>query len=61
MRLTVTKITFQKLKPGVINYRDYEYFNNERFRNNLLSEIANSYLEFDNNSLMNFSKCDDQR
>ena len=61
MRLTVTKITFQKLKPGVINYRDYEHFNNERFRDNLLSEISNSYLEFDNNSLMNFSKCDDQR
>ena len=45
MILTVTKMTFQKLKPGVINYRDYKHFNNESFRDNLLSE---TYLEFDN-------------
>ena len=32
MILTVTKMTFQKLKPRVRNYRDYKHFNNERFR-----------------------------
>ena len=53
MILTVTK-TFQKLKPRVINYRDYKHFNNERFRDDLLSEISNSYLEFDNNSFDEF-------
>ena len=26
MRLTVTKMTFKKLKPGVINYRDLQTF-----------------------------------
>ena len=51
MILTVTKMTFRKLKPRVINYRDYKHFNNERFRDDLLPEIPNSYLEFDNNSL----------
>ena len=54
MILTVTKMSFQKLKPRVINYRDYKHFNNERFRDGLLSEISNSYLEFDNNSFDEF-------
>ena len=49
-------MTFQKLKPRVINYRDYKHFNNERFRDDLLSEISNSYLEFDNNSFDEFFK-----
>ena len=41
-------MTFQKLKPRVMNYRDYKHFNNERFRDDLLSGISNPYLEFDN-------------
>ena len=54
MTLTVTKMTFQKLKLRVMNYRDYKHFKNERFRDDLLSEISNSYLEFDNNSFDEF-------
>ena len=54
MILTVTKMTFRKLKPRVINYRDYKHFNNDKFRDDLLSEISNSYLEFDNNSFDEF-------
>ena len=45
---------FQKLKPRVINYRDYKHFNNERFKDDLLSEILNSYLQFNNNSFDEF-------
>ena len=56
MILTVTKMAFQKLKPRVVNYRDYTHFNNERFRDDLASEISNSYLEFDNNSYDEFFK-----
>ena len=54
MILTVTKMTFQKLKPRVTNYRDYKHFNNESFRDDLLSGISNSHLEFDNNSFDEF-------
>ena len=54
MMLTVTKITFQKLKHRLTNYRDYKHSNNEKFRDDLLSEISNSYLEFDNNSFDEF-------
>ena len=44
MILTVTKMTFQNLKPRIINYRDYKHFNNERFRGDLLSEISYSCI-----------------
>ena len=54
MILAVTKMTFQNLKPRVINYKDYKHFNNERFRDDELSEISNSHLEFDNNSFDKF-------
>ena len=54
MILTVTKMTFQKLKPRIINYRDYKHFNNGRFRCDLMSELSNTKLEFNNNSFTEF-------
>ena len=54
MILTVTKMTFQKLKPRVISYRDYNHFNNETYRNELLSEISNSYLNFNDSGFNDF-------
>ena len=32
MTVTVAKINFQKLKPRIINYRDYKFFDNLRYR-----------------------------
>ena len=61
MILRVTKMTFQKLKPSVINYRDYKHFNNERFSDDLLPERSNSYLELGNKSFDEFSVCANQR
>ena len=52
--VTVTKMTFQKLKPRIINYRDYKFFDNVRYRNDLLQEISNSYLEFNDNGFSGF-------
>ena len=54
MILTVTKMTFQKLKPRVISCRDYKHFNNETYRNELLSEISNSCLNFDDSGFNDF-------
>ena len=54
MAVTVTKMTFQKLKPRIINYRDYKFFYNVRHRNDLLQEISNSYLEFNGNGFSGF-------
>ena len=57
MILTVTKMTFQKLNPRFKNYMDYKHFNNEMFRDDLLSEKSNSYLEFDNSFDEFFKMC----
>ena len=54
MTVTVKKMTFQKLKPIVINYRDSKFFDNVRYKNGLLQEISNSYLEFNGNGFSGF-------
>ena len=43
MTVTVTKMTFHKLKPRIINYRDYKFF-----------DISNSYLKFNDNRFSGF-------
>ena len=54
MTVTITKMTFQRLKPRIINYRDYKFFDNARYRNDLLQEIPSSYLEFNDNEFSGF-------
>ena len=54
MTVTVTKMTFQKLKPRIINYRDCKSFNNVKYRNDLLREISNCYLKFNDNGFSGF-------
>ena len=39
MVVTVMKTSFERLKPRIINYRDYKSFKNKLFREELLSEI----------------------
>ena len=41
-KLTVTtlKSSYLKQEPKIFNYRNYKYFNNENFRNDLLYEIS---------------------
>ena len=38
------KTTFRKLKPKIINYRKYEHFSNDTFRDTLLVEHHNFEL-----------------
>ena len=45
MTVAVTKMTFQK-SQRIIKYRDYNFFDNERFRNDLLQEVSNCFIEF---------------
>ena len=54
MTVTVSKMFFQKLKPRIINYRDYKFFDNVRYRNDLLQEISRSYLEFNDHGFSGF-------
>ena len=45
MVVTVVKTSFERLKPRVINYRDYKVFENQLFREDLLYELSKTTLE----------------
>ena len=45
---TVTRMTFQKVSSAVVNDRECERFDNIRYKNDILKEIYNCYLEFNN-------------
>ena len=50
MTVSVMKTSIEKLMPKVIKYRDYKFFNNEIFRENLIKKLANKH----NDSLFEF-------
>ena len=54
MTVTVMKATFEKLQPRVVNYRDYKYFENYRFRADLLSELSKANIEENEEGLSDF-------
>ena len=54
MILTATKMTFQKLRQLVINYGDYKLFHNENYRKDLLMEISNSSIKFNDSGFSEF-------
>ena len=45
MTATVMKTNFEKFQSRVVNYRDYKYFENVRFRADLLSELSKANIE----------------
>ena len=44
MTITVMKASFQRLKPRVINYRNYNSFSNESYREELVNELSKDNL-----------------
>ena len=54
MTVTVMKATFEKLQPRVVNYRGYKYFDNYRFRADLLSELSKANIEENEEGLSDF-------
>ena len=53
MEVNVMKTNFRKLEPKIINYRNYRYFSNDRFREKVTSELSKVVLE---NSDKDFNK-----
>ena len=45
MTVIVLKTFFEKLQPRVVNYRDYKYFEYDRFRTDLFSELDKANIE----------------
>ena len=54
MVVTVTKTSFERLKPRVVNYRVYKSFKNKLFRENLLYELSKTTLEENSDDFKEF-------
>ena len=53
MTVTAMKTLFEKLQPRVENYRDHKYFENDRFRTDLLSQFGKANIKENENGLNN--------
>ena len=54
MTTTVMKGFFEKIQSKVVNYRNYKYFENDRLKIDLLSELGQINIEENENGLSNF-------
>ena len=54
MTLTVMKKSFQKYKPRIIKFRDYRHFQNNPFREDLLSELLDFSIEINDEGFTEF-------
>ena len=63
MIFTVMKVTFKKLKQKIINYRDYQNFANNHFRNHIINELSVETIKRGNKGLeifLQMFKCSGQ-
>ena len=56
MTLTVLKSSFAKQKPRVLNYRNYKFFSNTLFRDQVLNKLRNSNLQISDKVLKHFKE-----
>ena len=56
MTLTVLKSSFAKQKPRILNYRNYKFFNNTLFRDQVLNKLTNSNLQISDKGLKHFKE-----
>ena len=54
MTVTIMKASFQRFQPRIINYRDYKRFQNDVFREELLSELLNLNIDEKEGGFLNF-------
>ena len=56
MTLTVLKSSCAKQKPGVLNYRNYKFFNDTFFRDEVLNKLRNSNFQISDKDLKHFKE-----
>ena len=56
MTLIVLKSSFAKQKPRILNYRNYKFFNNTLFRDQVLNKLINSNLQKSDKGLKHFKE-----
>ena len=54
--LTVLKKSFAKQKPRILNYRNYKFFNNTLYRDQVLNKLRNSNLQISDKDLKPFKE-----
>ena len=54
MTVSNLKTTFQKLKPKIVQYRDYTKFSNDEFRKKLVENLSLLNIPTDGNGLEKF-------
>ena len=52
--VTIMKVSFQRLQPRIVNYRDYRRFQNDVFRAELLSELLKVIIRENEEGFSNF-------
>ena len=52
LTFTVLKTYFHKAKPRIIKYRDYKYFDNNNFRDELIRELSSNNIQSDDLDLL---------
>ena len=45
MTIAVMKVSFQKVKPKIITYRNYKLFSNELYKEDLVFELSIRQIE----------------
>ena len=56
MTLLLLRSSFAKQKPGALNYRNYKFFNNTLFRDQVLNKLRNSNLQISDKDLKHFKE-----
>ena len=57
LTFTVLKTYFQKAKPRIVKYRDYNHFDNNKFKGELIRESSSNNIQSDDLSrFINISK-----
>ena len=56
MTLTVLKSSFAKQKPRILNQRDYRFFNNTLFRDQILNKLRDSNFQISDKGLKHFKE-----
>ena len=51
MVVSVIKTTFQKLKPRIVQYRDYTQFSNDNFKKEILETLSLENINTKSNGL----------
>ena len=54
MTVTIMKVSFQRLQPRIIKYRDYRRFQNDVFREELHSELLDVDIGENEEDFSNF-------